>query len=192
MDAMQVTTHTQVTTRTTPCGGPLPELEVPMINAMVTCLGSEHRKLDERILQLAFAATRLASDPGAPAAKHRAIEVWDEIRLDLWSHLQIEDGVFSWGEEHHAISDTLRESIQTERQGMRKLVAALPALSSDVDREPRMAADDAVFSQTPLPLSRTPRALAQTLLALARTLDSHVERYEGEVLPSILRALFHK
>jgi hypothetical protein len=28
-----------------------------------------------------------------------------------------------------------------------------------------------------------------TLLALARTLDSHVERYDAEVLPSILRAL---
>jgi Hemerythrin HHE cation binding domain len=151
---------------------------------MVTCLGSEHRKLDERILRLAFAATRLASDPNAPAAKQRAIEVWDEIRLDLWSHLQIEDGVFSWGEAHHAISDTLRETIQTERQEMRKLVAALPALSSDVDREPRTAGDDAI-SQTPLPL-------AQTLLGLARTLDSHVERYEGEVLPSILRALFHR
>jgi hypothetical protein len=175
---------TQVTTRMTPCGSALPELEVPMINTMVTCLGSEHRKLDEHILQLAFAATRLASDPNAPAAKQRAVEVWDEIRRDLWSHLQIEDGVFSWGEAHHAISDTLRETIQTERQEMRKLVAALSALSSDVDREPRRAGDDASFSQTP-PM------LAQTLLALARTLDSHVERYEGEVLPSILRALFH-
>ena len=185
MDAMQVTTHRQVTSRTTPCGGPLPELEVPMINAMVTCLGSEHRKLDEHILQLAFAATRLASDPNAPAAKQRAIEVWDEIRLDLWSHLQIEDGVFSWGEAHYAISDRLRETIQTERQDMRKLVAALPASSSVVDREPPMVGEDASFLQTP-------PALAQTLLALARTLDSHVERYEGEVLPSILRALFHR
>jgi hypothetical protein len=33
---------------------------------------------------------------------------------------------------------------------------------------------------------------ARTLLALAQTLDSHVERYDGEVLPSILRALFHR
>ena len=176
---------TPITARMTPCGSPLPELEVPMINAMVTCLGSEHRKLDEHISQLAFAATRLASDPNAPAAKQRAIGVWDEIRLDLWSHLQIEDGVFSWGEAHHAISDTLRETIQTERHEMRKLVAALPALSSDMDREERTAGDHGAFAQTPLPL-------AQTLLALARTLDSHVERYEGEVLPSILRALFHR
>jgi hypothetical protein len=176
---------TQVTTGMTPCGSPLPELEVPMINTMVTCLGSEHRKLDEHTLQLAFAATRLASDPDSPAAEHRAIEVWDEIRLDLWSHLQIEDGVFSWGQTHHAISDTLRETIQTERQEMRKLVAALPALSLDMEREPRTAGNHASFSQTPL-------ALAQTLLALARTLDSHVERYEGEVLPSILRALFQR
>ena len=34
-------------------------------------------------------------------------------------------------------------------------------------------------------------AFAQTLLALATTLDSHVERYDGGVLPLILRALFH-
>jgi hypothetical protein len=35
-------------------------------------------------------------------------------------------------------------------------------------------------------------AFAQTLLALTRTLDSHVERYDGGVLLSILRAHFHK
>jgi hypothetical protein len=46
MDAMQVTTEM------TPCGEPLPELEIPMINTMVTCLGSEHRRLDEHILPL--------------------------------------------------------------------------------------------------------------------------------------------
>jgi len=33
---------------------------------------------------------------------------------------------------------------------------------------------------------------SQTLSALGRTLDSHVERYDGEVLPSILRGLFPK
>jgi hypothetical protein len=37
-----------------------------------------------------------------------------------------------------------------------------------------------------------PKSFAETLLALAQTLDSHVERYDGEVLPSILRALFHR
>jgi hypothetical protein len=61
---------------------------------------------------------------------------------------------------------------------MRKLMAALRSLSSGVDGEPQTAEDRSGF--------------AQTLLALARTLDSHVERYDGEVLPSILRALFHK
>jgi hypothetical protein len=54
----------------------------------------------------------------------------------------------------------------------------LPALSSEVDSEPRTAGGRAIF--------------ARTLLALAQTLDSHVERYEGEVLPSILRALFQR
>jgi hypothetical protein len=47
-----------------------------------------------------------------------------------------------------------------------------------VDRKPKPAPDRA--------------AVARTLLAFARTLDSHVERYEGEVLPSILRAVFHR
>jgi hypothetical protein len=37
---------TEVTTQMTFRCSPLPELEVPMINTMVTCLGSEHRKLN--------------------------------------------------------------------------------------------------------------------------------------------------
>jgi len=51
-------------------------------------------------------------------------------------------------------------------------------LSSGVDHEPQTAEDRSGF--------------AQTLLALARTLDSHVERHDAEVLPSILRALSHQ
>jgi hypothetical protein len=35
-------------------------------------------------------------------------------------------------------------------------------------------------------------AFGQTLLSLAWTLDSHVERYDSGVVPSILRALFPK
>jgi hypothetical protein len=169
----------QVTTRMTPCGSQLPELEVPMINTMVACLGSEHKKLNEQILQMAFAATRLASDPHAFLAKQQAIEIWDEIRLVLWSHLQIEDElVFAWGEAHHAISTPMLNTLGAERQELRNLVAALPALSSDVDSQPQAASDRTIF--------------APTLLALAHTLDSHVERYDGEVLPSILRALFQR
>jgi hypothetical protein len=134
--------------------------------------------LDDHILQLAFAATTLASDPDALTANQRAVEAWDEIRCDLWSHLQIEDGlVFSWAEAHQAISGTLLDTL-IERQEMRKLVAALPALSPGVGSEPQTARDRGVF--------------ARTLLTLAQTLDSHVERYDGEVLPSILRALFHR
>ena len=150
-----------------------------MINTMVACLGSEHRKLDRLIMQLALAATTLAGDPDAATANQRAVEVWDEIRRDLWSHLQIEDGlVHSWGEAHHAISGALLNTLKNERQEMRKLMGALRALSSCPDRGPQTAGNRCSF--------------AQTLLALARTLDSHVERYDGEVLPSILRALFNR
>jgi Hemerythrin HHE cation binding domain len=161
----------------TPCGSPLPDLEVPMINTMVACLGSEHRRLDYLVVQLAFAATNLAADPAADTANERAFEVWDEIRQVLWSHLQIEDGlVFSWGDVHRASSSTLLDTLKTDRQEMRNLMTALPALSSGVYRKPQTARDRSGF--------------AQKLLALARTLDSHVERYDGEVLPSILRALY--
>jgi hypothetical protein len=168
------------TTQMTPCSSPLPDLEVPMINTMVTCLGIEHGKLNGLDMQLACAATRLASDPGAVAAQQRAIQVWDEIRQDLWSHLQIEEElVFAWGQAHHAIPHDLLDTLKNERHEMQKLMAALNELSSAcLDREPQTTADRGRF--------------AQTLLALARTLDSHVERYDGEVLPSILRALFHK
>jgi Hemerythrin HHE cation binding domain len=166
-------------TKMTPCSSPLPELEVPMINTMVTCLGIEHRKLNGLDMQLAFAASRLARDPGSIAANQPALLVWDAIRQDLWTHLQIEDElVFSWGKAHHAISGPLFDTLKNEREEMRKLIAVLRALSPDGDREPQMAGD--------------PKSFAQTLLALAQTLDAHVERYDGEVLPSILRALFHR
>jgi hemerythrin-like domain-containing protein len=165
--------------RMTICGGPLPDLEVPMITTMVTCLGIEHGKLNYRIVQLASAATRLATDPDSVTANQRALQVWDEIRRDLWSHLQVEDElIFSWGEAHHAISDTLLDTLKNERHEMRKLMTTLRTLSSSAEREPQTAEDRISF--------------AETLLALARMLDSHVERHDGEVLPSILRALFHK
>ena len=154
----------------------LPDFEVPMINTMVTCLGGEHRRLNDLNMQLAFAATRLVNDPGAVAARNRALAVWEEIRHELRSHLQIEEElVFSWGEGHRAISDALLETLKKERQEMGKLMGALHEVSVGGDRESQADGD-----------------LAQTLLALAMTLDTHVERYDGEVLPSILRTLFHK
>jgi len=150
-----------------------------MINTMVACLGVEHRKLNGLNMQLAYGATRLASDPGAIEANQKVLRVWDEIRQDLWSHLQIEDGlVFGWGGAHHAISDTLFDALKVEHEEMRKSVAALPTLYSSVNGNPQTV--------------RARAAFAQTLLAFSRTFDSHVERYEGEVLPSILRAVFHK
>jgi len=166
-----------MTTDKTPCGHPLPDLEIPMINTMVSCLGSEHRRLSDLTMQLAFAATNLAADQGGDTAKQRALEVWDELRRDLWPHLQIEEElVFSWGETHHAIPAALLDSLKTEREELHKLVAAL-AVPSQVDDEAP---------------SENRGAIARTLLALAQTLDSHVERYDGEVLPSILRALFRR
>jgi hypothetical protein len=163
--------------RNTPCNSPLPELEVPMINTMVACLGVEHRKLNDLNMQLAYGATRLGSDSGAIEANQRVLRVWDEIRQDLWSHLQIEDGLVSWGAGHHAISSALLDTLKNERQEIRKLIETLRELSSEVDREQTTG-------------RRT--AFTRTLLALARTLDSHVERYDGGVLPSILRACFPK
>jgi hemerythrin-like domain-containing protein len=166
-------------TQMSPCGGPLPELEIPMINSIVRCLGSEHRKLDDHILQLALAATRLASEPDSIGASRRANEVWNEIRRDLWSHLQIEDElVFSWAESDHAISATLLDTLKVERQAMRDLIAALPVLAEGQEPELQTVEERATF--------------ARTLLTLAQTLDSHVERYDGEVLPLILRELFHR
>jgi hypothetical protein len=166
-----------VTIRKSPCSSPLPELEVPMINTMVACLGVEHRKLNGLNVQLAYSATSLASDLGAIEANQKVLRVWDEIRQVLWSHLQIEDGLVSWGEAHHAISGALLDTLNNERQEMRKLIATLRELSSEGDREQTTE-------------GRT--AFTRTLLALARTLDSHIDRYNGRVLPSILRALYPK
>jgi hypothetical protein len=156
---------------------PLPELEVPMIRTMVTCLGIGHRKLYGLNMQLAFAAKRLACDAGIITANQQALQAWDKIRHDLWSHLQIEDElVLSWGMAHQAIPCTLLDTLRNERQQMRQQIAALRALSPRVELQP----------------IGDRRAYAQTLLALARTLDSHVERYDGEVLPSIHGALLHR
>jgi hypothetical protein len=165
------------TIRKTPCSSPLPELEVPMINTMVACLGVEHRKLNALNMQLAYDASRLTSDPGAIDAHQRVLRVWDEIRQDLWSHLQIEDGLVSWAEAHHAIPGALLDTLKNERQEMRKLIASLRELSAGVDRELTAGGRS---------------AFRRTLLALARTIDSHVERYDRGVLPSILRAPFAK
>jgi len=162
-----------------PRRGPLPDLEIPMISTMVECLGSEHRKMDEHVLHLALAATRLASRPDDVTTLARAVEAWEEIRRELRSHVQIEDElVLSWGDTHQAISPTLLDMLKIERQEMRRLMAALPELPSDEGQGPESAAERATF--------------ARTLLALARNLDSHIERYDAEVLPSILRAVFHE
>jgi hemerythrin-like domain-containing protein len=157
-----------------PCGCPLPDIEVPMINTMVTCLGSEHRKLNYLTIQLALTATRLTTDPDDANARQRAFELWDEIRRDLWPHLQIEDElVFSWAETRDAIPHALLDSLKKEHQELHRLVTSLPA-----DSQPLTLKDGENFGRT--------------LLALAQTLDSHVERYDGEVLPAIIRALFRK
>lgn len=167
---------TQVATRMGPCEGALPELEIPMINTTVTCLSSEHRKFGYLIAQLAFAATKLADDPYSVTANQRAFEVWEELRRDLWSHLQIEDGlVFLWGEAHHVMSGTLLGSLKNERHEMRRLIAALRTSPWGLDSQLQTAGNGSDF--------------AQTLLALALTLDAHVGRYDSEVLPSILREL---
>jgi len=166
----------QLTAQMTPCSEPLPDLEVPMINALVACLGSEHRKLNGLVTRLALIATRHVDSRDVAAANRDAFEIWEEIRHTLRSHLQIEDElVYSWGESHHAFSSSLLAALSGEREKMRKSLAELPELSSGVTKEPQILADH--------------RA---ALLALTAMLDSHVERYEGEVLPAVRRALFHR
>ncbi len=163
-------------TQMTPCSEPLPDLEVPMINTIVTCLGSEHKKLSGLITRLALIASRPVESQNATTANHDALEIWEEIRRSLWSHLQIEDElVYSWGKSHHAFPGSLLAALSGEREKMRKLLADLPELSSGANQEPQILKDH--------------RA---TLLALTAILDSHVERYDGEVLPAIRRALFHR
>jgi hypothetical protein len=146
-----------------------------MINAMVACLESEHRNFSLLIMRLAFAATR-RSDGDTLGAPWLALELWSEIQRDLRSHLQIEDElVLSWGGEHHAIPAALQEAIRKERQEIRRLTASL--------------AEIGVVE----PISRENAApFAQALLNLAHALDSHVERYDSEVLPAIRRAAFHR
>lgn len=169
---------THFTSGISSCGSALPELEIPMVNTMLACLGAEHRRLDEHILPLALAATRLAAKCDGYTEDQSALHVWEEIRSFLYSHLQIEDALlFSWGRDHQAIPTTLLDTLKIERQEMRRLITATSALPSD-HRQPQSTADR--------------RSFAQTLLALARTLDLHVARYDGEVLPSIRRALFHR
>jgi hypothetical protein len=167
-----------ITTQMAQCS-PLPELETPMINTMVKCLGSEHRRFADLIMELALATARRVADPEDATENQRALEVWDELRRDLSSHLQIEDElIFSWGKAHHAISDPLLNILKSERQEIQNLMSALAERSSAGDGEQRKAKDRA--------------ALAPTLLALVHALDLHVERYESEILPSILRAVFHR
>ena len=166
----------QLTAQMTPCSEPLPDLEVPMINALVACLGSEHKKLSSLINRLALIASRPVDGQTATTVNRDALEIWEEIRRSLWSHLQIEDElVYSWGERHHAFSGSLLAALNDEREKMRKLLGDLPALASGSDQESQILLEH--------------RA---TLLALTAILDSHVERYDGEVLPAIRRALFHR
>jgi hypothetical protein len=161
---------------TSPCGASLPDLEIPMANAMVSCLTNEHRKLDEQVLQLALAATRLASEPCSLTANKLAVELWDAIRSDLWSHLQIEEElVFAWAAGYQAISPELLNTLKIEREELSKLLAGLPGLLSGEVGGAESTADRSSF--------------ARTLKALAQSLDSHVERYDTKVLPSILRAV---
>src|SRR5215471_788016 len=172
MEATQVTAY-----EAPPRSGAMPELQIPMISTLVGCLASEHRRLDEHVLQLALAANRLATHPDELGAKTRALEAWDEIRRELWSHLQIEDAlVFSWGTVHQAISKSLLDSVKAEREEMLRLLASMLDVSSGETRTPPALVNYGTF--------------AQTLTALVQNLDSHVERYEGEVLPTILRGLF--
>jgi hypothetical protein len=159
------------------CFAALPDLEVPMTRSMLSCLTNEHTKLEEQMLQLVLAATRLAADPNDDEANRQTVDMWEGIRSYLWSHLQIEDElVMVWGAAHHAIPGALGETLEKERQEIRKSLAG-PALHTDDRGTPTNAAEREGF--------------ARSLLGVSRTLSAHVQRYEGEVLPALQRALSH-
>jgi|SRR5579884_1200759 len=162
-------------THNSPCSKPLPDLEIPVINALAACLESEHRKFGRLIMRLALAAAR-PSDDDTYGPPQLALELWSEIQRDLWPHLQIEDAlVFSWGAEHRAIPPALHQAIRKERHEIRKLAAGL-AEAAAVEAGGR---------------EKMPR-FAQSLLNLAHALDSHVQRYDSAVLPLIRRAAFRR
>jgi iron-sulfur cluster repair protein YtfE (RIC family) len=150
-----------------------------MISTIVRCLGNEHGRWDKLNLQLGAAAARLEREPNSATAVQRAIAVWDDIQGDLWSHLQVEDElILSWSRAHDATSAQAVDALKAEHKRLRELVTALPLRSKEAKPE--------------LHTTEKRSELARTLLALARTLDSHVEHYETEVLPSILRGLFQR
>jgi hypothetical protein len=166
---------TAVTTDNSLCSKPLPELEIPMINAMVARMESEHRKFSRLVMRLAFGATRHSDDDslGPPQLE---LELWNDIQSDLWPHFQIEDElVLTWGVDHHAIPLALLEAIKKERHRVRELATGLAE------------------ARTLKPINReTASRFAQSLLNLAHVLDSHVQRYDSEVLPLIRRAAFRR
>ena len=65
----------QLMTQKTPCSEPLPDLEVPMINAIVTCLSSEHKKLSSLINRLALIASRPVDGQTATTVNLDALEI---------------------------------------------------------------------------------------------------------------------
>ena len=144
----------------------LPELEVPMINTMVTCLGSERRRLNYTTLQLAFAATRLASDPGAVTANQLVLpKVWGRRDTALRSMVAFAKSktvwCTLWGEAHHTVSGTLLDTLKNEREEMRKQ-RVLSVRCRRLQIVYRKSAGER-------------NGFAQILLALAGTLDSHVQ-----------------
>ena len=98
----------------------------------------EHRKLNGLNMQLAYGATRLAGDPGAIEANQKVLRVWDEIRQDLWSHLQNRRPAGLLGRGASCGSGRTARHLKNERQEMRKLIATLRELSTGVDREARL------------------------------------------------------
>ncbi len=69
-------------THNSPCSKPLPDLEIPVINALAACLESEHRKFGRLIMRLALAAAR-PSDDDTYGPPQLALELWSEIQRDL-------------------------------------------------------------------------------------------------------------
>jgi hypothetical protein len=123
--------------RKTPCSGPLPDLEIPMINTMVACLGVEHRKWNGLNMQLAYGATRLPTitpteaNPGSCGCGTRSGRIYGHTCRSKTG----------WSPGAKRITRLRAHYSRSEqRQEMRMLIATLHERSLGVDH--RLTAGD--------------------------------------------------
>jgi len=143
-----------------------PDSEVPLLNAIVSCLTREHQRFEEPLMRLANAATRLHSDPSNSKLYKDAVAAWSALSANLWTHLQLEsDVVLSWGAARNDVPTELVEALRSEATRIRDLVKAFDSAGDRLEA-------------------------AKALSGLAHLLDEHIERQDHQLFPAIQRSLF--